>query len=129
VVGDLIFLIRSGLRRAAPLASVGRTIYARNYATGFSRDKPHMNIGTIGHVDHGKTSLTAAITRGKSNLACQWCWSLVCNLRFGCWFSCVDFELLFNGSVFVFGMILVCAGGRMAITELFRDQGHGSMKL
>jgi elongation factor Tu len=29
----------------------------------FSRDKPHCNIGTIGHVDHGKTSLTAAITK------------------------------------------------------------------
>jgi elongation factor Tu len=28
----------------------------------FNRDKPHCNIGTIGHVDHGKTSLTAAIT-------------------------------------------------------------------
>ena len=28
----------------------------------FMRDKPHVNIGTIGHVDHGKTSLTAAIT-------------------------------------------------------------------
>jgi len=28
----------------------------------FNRDKPHVNIGTIGHVDHGKTSLTAAIT-------------------------------------------------------------------
>jgi elongation factor Tu len=28
----------------------------------FSRNKPHVNIGTIGHVDHGKTSLTAAIT-------------------------------------------------------------------
>jgi elongation factor Tu len=29
----------------------------------FERNKPHVNIGTIGHVDHGKTSLTAAITR------------------------------------------------------------------
>jgi elongation factor Tu len=29
----------------------------------FNRDKPHCNIGTIGHVDHGKTSLTAAITK------------------------------------------------------------------
>jgi elongation factor Tu len=29
----------------------------------FTRDKPHCNIGTIGHVDHGKTSLTAAITK------------------------------------------------------------------
>ncbi|WP_066797134.1 elongation factor Tu [Sphingomonas soli] len=29
----------------------------------FERNKPHLNIGTIGHVDHGKTSLTAAITK------------------------------------------------------------------
>src|SRR5690554_2076933 len=29
----------------------------------FERTKPHVNIGTIGHVDHGKTSLTAAITK------------------------------------------------------------------
>ena len=28
----------------------------------FERNKPHVNIGTIGHVDHGKTTLTAAIT-------------------------------------------------------------------
>lgn len=28
----------------------------------FVRSKPHVNIGTIGHVDHGKTTLTAAIT-------------------------------------------------------------------
>ena len=38
----------------------------------FDRSKPHVNIGTIGHVDHGKTSLTAAITNvlakaGRSN--------------------------------------------------------------
>src|SRR5688500_4103725 len=38
----------------------------------FSRTKPHCNIGTIGHVDHGKTTLTAAITKvlaesGKAN--------------------------------------------------------------
>ena len=30
----------------------------------FERNKPHVNIGTIGHVDHGKTTLTAAITKG-----------------------------------------------------------------
>ncbi|PPQ88629.1 hypothetical protein CVT25_010205 [Psilocybe cyanescens] len=35
----------------------------RGYAEQFSRSKPHMNIGTIGHVDHGKTTLTAAITK------------------------------------------------------------------
>jgi elongation factor Tu len=29
----------------------------------FERDKPHVNVGTIGHIDHGKTTLTAAITK------------------------------------------------------------------
>ena len=29
----------------------------------FDRSLPHVNIGTIGHVDHGKTTLTAAITK------------------------------------------------------------------
>ena len=29
----------------------------------FERTKPHLNIGTIGHVDHGKTTLTSAITK------------------------------------------------------------------
>jgi len=37
----------------------------------FERKKPHVNVGTIGHIDHGKTTLTAAITKvlGKRNLA------------------------------------------------------------
>src|SRR5690348_97697 len=38
----------------------------RQYASEsgkFQRGKPHVNIGTIGHVDHGKTTLTAAITK------------------------------------------------------------------
>ena len=29
----------------------------------FDRSKPHVNVGTIGHIDHGKTTLTAAITK------------------------------------------------------------------
>ena len=29
----------------------------------FERTKPHINVGTIGHVDHGKTTLTAAMTK------------------------------------------------------------------
>src|SRR6201993_1189749 len=35
----------------------------------FDRTKPHVNVGTIGHIDHGKTTLTAAITKvlGKNN--------------------------------------------------------------
>jgi elongation factor Tu len=35
----------------------------RGLATNFDRTKPHVNIGTIGHVDHGKTTLTQAITK------------------------------------------------------------------
>ncbi len=34
----------------------------------FERNKPHVNVGTIGHVDHGKTSLTAALTKVASEL-------------------------------------------------------------
>lgn len=55
------------------------TVQIRNYADKkvFQRDKPHCNIGTIGHVDHGKTTLTAAITKGElwlwlDNLITQW---------------------------------------------------------
>ncbi len=33
----------------------------------FQRNKPHVNVGTIGHVDHGKTTLTAAITKVQGN--------------------------------------------------------------
>ena len=32
----------------------------------FERSKPHVNVGTIGHVDHGKTTLTAALTKVQS---------------------------------------------------------------
>ncbi|HEX9056287.1 MAG TPA: GTP-binding protein, partial [Ktedonobacterales bacterium] len=37
----------------------------------FVRTKPHVNVGTIGHIDHGKTTLTAAITKvlAKASLA------------------------------------------------------------
>lgn len=58
------------------LRQTGRTIQLINLTTQrslsftcnlnketFVRDKPHVNIGTVGHVDHGKTTLTAAITK------------------------------------------------------------------
>src|SRR5258707_1842860 len=37
----------------------------------FERNKPHVNVGTIGHIDHGKTTVTAAITKvlAKANAA------------------------------------------------------------
>ena len=34
----------------------------------FERSKPHVNVGTIGHVDHGKTTLTAALTKVMAQL-------------------------------------------------------------
>jgi elongation factor Tu len=47
-------LLTSAFRYAAPAAAQKKV---------FARTKPHVNIGTIGHVDHGKTTLTAAITK------------------------------------------------------------------
>ena len=47
---------------------LSKSAAARTMST-FSRDKPHVNIGTIGHVDHGKTTLTAAITKVLSEQA------------------------------------------------------------
>jgi len=61
--------------RPTPLLTLSRptalTSPRRHYATPpgpgggkkvYSRDRPHVNVGTIGHIDHGKTTLTAAIT-------------------------------------------------------------------
>lgn len=47
------------------LATSTRLLAAPSEKKVYQRDKPHCNIGTIGHVDHGKTTLTAAITKGK----------------------------------------------------------------
>ena len=56
----------------------------------FERTKPHVNIGTIGHVDHGKTTLTAAITKflamqGKAEMQrSEWSY----HGRRGRWYRC-----------------------------------------
>lgn len=47
----------------SPLNAVAKPQATRALSTVFQRTKPHLNIGTIGHVDHGKTTLTAAITK------------------------------------------------------------------
>eukprot|EP00030_Apusomonadida_sp_AF-17_P006130 a677837_1002.p2 GENE.a677837_1002~~a677837_1002.p2 ORF type:complete len:440 (-),score=179.48 a677837_1002:25-1311(-) len=54
----LVTRVAAAMQRAA-VARVG----AGRLYSDFARTKPHCNIGTIGHVDHGKTSLTAAITK------------------------------------------------------------------
>ena len=71
VADAIITLARSKRRRSAALAwQRTRDLAALNYgeiemAKGkFERTKPHVNVGTIGHVDHGKTTLTAAMTHG-----------------------------------------------------------------
>ncbi|KAI0471668.1 translation elongation factor Tu [Xylariaceae sp. FL0804] len=51
--------LRYGMRQQNVVAALN---IARSYAV-FERTKPHVNIGTIGHVDHGKTTLSAAITK------------------------------------------------------------------
>lgn len=46
-------------------AAVARRLSVRTLSSqaSYQRNKPHVNIGTIGHVDHGKTTLTQAITK------------------------------------------------------------------
>lgn len=53
-----LFLLKPSLQIHASLNNEARRLFA-----SFVRSKPHINIGTIGHVDHGKTTLTAAITK------------------------------------------------------------------
>ncbi|XP_070838180.1 elongation factor Tu, mitochondrial [Chaetodon trifascialis] len=54
-------LVHSSLKLCpVPLS---RRTFAAEVKKTYNRDKPHVNVGTIGHVDHGKTTLTAAITK------------------------------------------------------------------
>ncbi|GAB00017.1 uncharacterized protein L969DRAFT_53792 [Mixia osmundae IAM 14324] len=56
-------LPRTRSAAAAALTWQSTRTYAAEAAQKYKRSKPHLNIGTIGHVDHGKTTLTAAITK------------------------------------------------------------------
>lgn len=48
------------LRSTTALSS---TFRSANLFSKYARDRPHINVGTIGHIDHGKTTLTSAITK------------------------------------------------------------------
>jgi GTPase len=61
-MGTIFWLVRRPTFTAAPV-EVMEISKDSDMAKGkFERTKPHVNVGTIGHVDHGKTTLTAAIT-------------------------------------------------------------------
>src|ERR1700691_5365719 len=51
---------RPAVQRAVKLRKGNRTFMAKEK---FDRSKPHVNVGTIGHIDHGKTTLTSALTK------------------------------------------------------------------
>ena len=66
----VLVCLQRGFTLAASRNLISESIRHRQFSSSksllkevFQRDKPHLNIGTIGHVDHGKTTLTAAITK------------------------------------------------------------------
>ena len=63
----LTMLSRAGVSLRRVFVSNSKGSLAKSlpcaYLSSYNRSKPHVNIGTIGHVDHGKTTLTAAITK------------------------------------------------------------------
>ncbi len=64
------------LRRSEPSLLQSLRHFAAAPAEAYdinSRTKPHLNVGTIGHVDHGKTTLTAAITKARRCCCAPWC--------------------------------------------------------
>ena len=54
-------MLRNFLKFPSILPSLTRSPY-QSFAK-FVRDRPHVNVGTVGHIDHGKTTLTSAITK------------------------------------------------------------------
>ena len=81
---------RTATATATARRALGRGEMRRTYAAYDinTRSKPHLNVGTIGHVDHGKTTLTAAITKvmaeigGAKEIAFAKLLMLACKLSF-----------------------------------------------
>jgi translation initiation factor 2 gamma subunit (eIF-2gamma) len=66
VIGRYNFQFGNILKSVTKNPLINQNI-AMNFSK-FDRSKPHLNVGTIGHIDHGKTTLTAAITKFLSEL-------------------------------------------------------------
>ncbi|KAL0924490.1 hypothetical protein M5K25_005323 [Dendrobium thyrsiflorum] len=68
--GAALAAVAASSRSDLPVRSLGRgsLLVVRAARGKFERKKPHVNIGTIGHVDHGKTTLTAALTMALASL-------------------------------------------------------------
>lgn len=84
-----------------------------------SRTKPHMNIGTIGHVDHGKTTLTAAITKVSTQIDYMPCacphGQHVCFMFHCAWDACPGF----TGTQLPSLNVLAWLGGSARFSSLF----------
>lgn len=65
---SLDWLLHSSSSSSAAAGRRGRLFTVRAARGKFERTKPHVNIGTIGHVDHGKTTLTAALTMALASM-------------------------------------------------------------
>jgi len=58
LLGSNLFRQNLAMRNSALMGYWNAAAFAK-----YDRSKPHLNVGTIGHIDHGKTTLTAAITK------------------------------------------------------------------
>ena len=61
VLGRLSFQTGNILKNLNKIPLINQNM--RMNFSKFDRSKPHLNVGTIGHIDHGKTTLTSAITK------------------------------------------------------------------
>ena len=68
----------------------------------FVRTKPHMNVGTIGHVDHGKTTLSAAITKHSAQ-------------KYGD--KALNYDEIDNAQKKKHGVLLLCKSPRVSIRQ------------
>ena len=70
VLGKYNFQVGNIMKTLSKSSLINQNI--RMNFSKFDRTKPHLNVGTIGHIDHGKTTLTSAITKYLSESGNDW---------------------------------------------------------